>query len=444
MLTIVNDTPQIRTSGYRESGLSWMPPIEEGRIGTMKAKRSNQSVSTKSSHPRNKNVIFISYSHEDREWMDRLAGHLAVLQSQNLLTLWDDRRIGAGSEWEREIKEAIEQSSVAILLITANFLRSKFIMGFEIPRLLQRREREGVEIIPVIAKPCCWKHVEWLSRMNMYPRDAQALSCGSAHEIDEQLADLASVLMSKVDSSPGRARPLRAADSEPKETRARAQSGKTAGADNADTSPRRAAVDKLLKLIVTEAGVTPSETAVPISDGERFRIGRGSANDLVLEDKLNVVSKFHAEIRRCGSSFCLYDLGSRNFTVRNEQRLKTGEAVELQSGDVIGIGTFRIECEITIPANDDDRTHFARDYVNPFIESAAHMGKAIKQIGAKYDQEATSRRLPALREALEEVIKGGVEPEAAKLVGEVLLELGSRTGTDWSATNRRTPLDPSE
>ena len=114
----------------------------------MKAKRSNQSVSTKSSHPRNKNVIFISYSHEDREWMDRLAGHLAVLQSQNLLTLWADRRIGAGSEWEREIKEAIEQSSVAILLITANFLRSKFIMGVEIPRLLQRREREGVEIIP--------------------------------------------------------------------------------------------------------------------------------------------------------------------------------------------------------------------------------------------------------------------------------------------------------
>ena len=394
----------------------------------MNAKRIHQSVNTKSSHSRNKNVIFVSYSHEDREWMDRLAGHLAVLQSQNLLTLWDDRRIGAGSEWEREIKEAIEQSSVAILLITANFLRSKFIMGVEIPRLLQRREREGVQIIPVIAKPCCWKHVEWLNRMNMYPRDAQALSCGNDHQIDEQLADLASVLMSKVDSTPGKARPVRAADSEPKETRAQAQSGKTAGVDNADASPRRAVADKLLKLIVTKAGGTPSETAIPISDGERFRIGRGSANDLVLEDKLNVVSKFHAEIRCCGSSFCLYDLGSRNFTVRNEQRLKTGESVELQSGDIIEIGAFRIECEITIPAADDDRTHFAGDYVNPFIESAAQVAKGIRQIEAKYEQEATSRRLPALREALEEMIKGGMDQEATKLVGKVLLELGSRTG----------------
>ena len=107
---VVDDTPQIRASGRRESGLSWMPPIEERRIGTMKAKRSNQSVSTKSSHPRHKNVIFVSYSHEDREWMDRLAGHLAVLQSQNLLTLWDDRRIGAGSEREREKKPSSSQA----------------------------------------------------------------------------------------------------------------------------------------------------------------------------------------------------------------------------------------------------------------------------------------------------------------------------------------------
>ena len=94
----------------------------------MNTKRSLRSVRTENSESKNKNVIFVSYSHEDREWMDRLASHLAVLQSQDLLTLWDDRRIGAGSMWEHEIKEAIEQSSVAILLITANFLRSKFII----------------------------------------------------------------------------------------------------------------------------------------------------------------------------------------------------------------------------------------------------------------------------------------------------------------------------
>ena len=396
----------------------------------MNTKRSLRSVRTENSESKNKNVIFVSYSHEDREWMDRLASHLAVLQSQDLLTLWDDRRIGAGSMWEHEIKEAIEQSSVAILLITANFLRSKFIMGVEIPRLLQRREREGVEIIPVIAKPYCWKHVEWLSRMNMYPRDAKALSCGSDDQIDAQLAELASVLMSKVDSFPGGAPPLCRDSSLRKGRPVRARSSKAAGEGNIRCLPMGTGADKLLELTVTNTDGTRSKAAVPISADERFRIGRGSENDLVLDDRLHVVSKFHAEIRRSGSSFCLYDLGSRNFTVLNGQRLKEGKPAELRSGDVITIGASEIECDITSAPTANDRTHFAGDYVNPFIESAAHLAQGIKQIQEKYEKEATCRRLPALREALEEVIKSGTEPEATRLVGAVLLELAMPTDVD--------------
>ena len=42
--------------------------------------------------------VFISYSHKDEEWKDRLVTHLGVLHHQGLLDLWDDRRIGAGED----------------------------------------------------------------------------------------------------------------------------------------------------------------------------------------------------------------------------------------------------------------------------------------------------------------------------------------------------------
>src|SRR5262245_52717279 len=97
-------------------------------------------------------VIFISYSHKDEKEKDKLLSHLAVLQAGGLISLWSDDRIKAGADWKQEIREAMAQAKVAILLISANFLSSSFILSQEIPALLQRREREGLTVFPVIAK----------------------------------------------------------------------------------------------------------------------------------------------------------------------------------------------------------------------------------------------------------------------------------------------------
>jgi hypothetical protein len=97
--------------------------------------------------------------------------HFCVLQPQGILDLWSDRSIGAGGNWYQEIEGAIARASVAVLLVSADFLTSKFICSEEIPRLLERRDKEGLRIYPVILKPCAWKHVKWLARMNLRPKD---------------------------------------------------------------------------------------------------------------------------------------------------------------------------------------------------------------------------------------------------------------------------------
>ncbi len=136
-------------------------------------------------------TVFISYSHKDETCKDRLVSHLGVLQHEGLLDLWDDRRIGGGEDWEKEIEEAMAKANVAILLVSRHFLTSKFILGTEVPTFLKRRDEEGMRIFPIIAESCAWKQVKWLSRMNLRPKDGKPISGGNKHQIDTDLAAIA-------------------------------------------------------------------------------------------------------------------------------------------------------------------------------------------------------------------------------------------------------------
>jgi hypothetical protein len=42
--------------------------------------------------------IFISYSHKDEGWKDKLRSHLGVIEKDRF-NLWDDRRIQTGEDW---------------------------------------------------------------------------------------------------------------------------------------------------------------------------------------------------------------------------------------------------------------------------------------------------------------------------------------------------------
>lgn len=155
--------------------------------------------------------VFISYSHQDEEWKDRLVRHLSVLEQQSLIDVWEDRSIGGGSEWEPAILDAMESSSIAVLLVSANYLTSDFIMGVEVPSLLERRGNEGLTIVPVVIKPCRWQNVPWLAKLNMRPTDAKPLSGTVDHQIDEILAELGGEILSLSIAGPGRSPALQTA-----------------------------------------------------------------------------------------------------------------------------------------------------------------------------------------------------------------------------------------
>ena len=81
-------------------------------------------------------LIFISYSHRDEDWKNRILLHLGVARKQDRFDLWDDRRIEGGEDWFEAITNAIDAGCVGILLVSAYSLTSNFILKEEVPRLL--------------------------------------------------------------------------------------------------------------------------------------------------------------------------------------------------------------------------------------------------------------------------------------------------------------------
>jgi hypothetical protein len=100
------------------------------------------------------NHIFVSYSHRDSEYLERLLVHLKPLQRDGLIDAWVDTRLMAGDKWKKEIDAALKRARVAVLLVSADFLASDFIIKNELPPLLKAAEERGTLIVPVILRPC--------------------------------------------------------------------------------------------------------------------------------------------------------------------------------------------------------------------------------------------------------------------------------------------------
>jgi small GTP-binding protein len=119
--------------------------------------------------------IFISYARADEPHKDKLLKMLSGLKRRGVIDTWDDRLIEPGEEWYPAIHEAINTCHLALLLVSDDFINSGFIYKEEMPRFLERRQAEGMGIIPIIVRPCLWSSEPVLKDLQALPRDGKAV-----------------------------------------------------------------------------------------------------------------------------------------------------------------------------------------------------------------------------------------------------------------------------
>jgi hypothetical protein len=135
--------------------------------------------------------IFISYSHKDDIWKDRLLIHLRVLERQGRIDVWDTGRVQAGTNWVDEIFNALKEAKIAVLLISPDFLASDFIVERELSTILGRRQQEGLIVLSVLVRPCSWVDLPELAQIQFLNDPQRPLSTLTEQEADKSLALIA-------------------------------------------------------------------------------------------------------------------------------------------------------------------------------------------------------------------------------------------------------------
>jgi hypothetical protein len=139
-------------------------------------------------HPAAPVSLFYSYSHRDEALRKKLEAHLSLLQAEAVISGWHDRGIAAGIEWEGAISEQLDSAGIILLLVSADFLASRYCRDVEIKRAMERHEAGTARVIPVILRPVDW-HTALFGKLQALPRDGKPVT--SWKNRDEAFTDIA-------------------------------------------------------------------------------------------------------------------------------------------------------------------------------------------------------------------------------------------------------------
>ena len=118
--------------------------------------------------------VFVSYAREDRRWLDpdhrySLIPFLKESLRRHKVAFWFDEELKPGDEFRQLIESEIDQSQIALLIVSQSFLNSEFIESREMPRIAERAQRGQMIVVPVLIEPCDWSEYPFLADRQMVP-----------------------------------------------------------------------------------------------------------------------------------------------------------------------------------------------------------------------------------------------------------------------------------
>lgn len=118
---------------------------------------------------------FISYSHVDEAYLERLHKHLSVLMREGLLETWTDHAINPGAALDQSVMEALGSAQFFIALVSPDYLASNYCYEKEFAEAQRLSDQGQLHIVPVIIEPCDWLNSPFRKIMAL-PKDGKPIS----------------------------------------------------------------------------------------------------------------------------------------------------------------------------------------------------------------------------------------------------------------------------
>lgn len=126
---------------------------------------------------RNREKIFVSYSHRDKQWLNDFQTFVKPLIRSGTLDIWSDEQIAPSDAWRTEISDSLNHACIAVMLVTPSFLASDFIANVELPLVVEAHKHGRI-------------HVFWIPVSTSLYQETALGEIQSAHPVAEPLDDM--------------------------------------------------------------------------------------------------------------------------------------------------------------------------------------------------------------------------------------------------------------
>src|SRR5437016_13403165 len=129
-------------------------------------------------------ALFLSYAQKDESLLRKLEIHLSLLKRQGLISVWHNRKIVPGMDWDEEIGERLEQASIILLLVSSDFLASDYCYQIEMRRALERHQAGQAQVIPIAMRLADWSGAPFAG-LQALPTNAKAITSRQAMALSQ-------------------------------------------------------------------------------------------------------------------------------------------------------------------------------------------------------------------------------------------------------------------
>lgn len=119
--------------------------------------------------------IFYSYAHADAKQRLKLDKHLAPLKRLGVIADWYDNDILPGDVWTEEIAEKLKSADIVLLLVSPDFVASKYCYEIELEEAMKRQKDGKAVVLPIIVRSThAWTKLPF-GRLKALPADGKAI-----------------------------------------------------------------------------------------------------------------------------------------------------------------------------------------------------------------------------------------------------------------------------